>query len=461
MGTPNADGTTAKITFKHDQVYESDGTHQRLEMPMGAVTTDNTLIFKNLCGILRVHVVNETGAAFNVKRVSVISEHGNFISGDGNVTLYKSRDPEISMSPYHIDTIDQAIQLHASGYTSMGEISNGQSKTFDIIVPPFTSQALTFDVESIETTSGFGYFTQTIRRTSAITVNRSEIAEVTLTIDAFLANNHAYLIDGPTFNARIKRLAGIEGVTSIYFGNPAVNLPSDSVETVNGQRQVKYVRLEASYSPNPIYGYIDATTPSVLHVNANIQTNDPVEFYAHADCSEMYAGLPNVINILYNLHRFITEDVTDMSRMFAGCTSLTTVPGLGNYVTTNVESMAYMFDGCAAMGDLDLRSFSTQHLVDTGMVGMFRGCANIQTLMLNYFTTEQITNMDSLFYGCNRMHYLYINNFDMSHVSTKTDMCVGLGTNYGSGWPPVIYCDPDTWDAIRTGTGLPEHVTHQ
>ena len=141
MGTPSAgdDGTPAKITFKHDQEYKEDNNHvQLLEMPMGAVTTgtDRTLIFKNLCGILRVHVVNASGNTFNVKRVSVISEHGNFISGDGNVTLYKSRDPEISMSPYHIDTIDQAIQLHASGYSSMGEISDGDSKTFSFLHSP-------------------------------------------------------------------------------------------------------------------------------------------------------------------------------------------------------------------------------------------------------------------------------------------------------------------------------------
>ena len=59
MGTPNAAGTTAKINFKHDQEYywDEENHRQRLEMPMGAVTTGNTLIFKNLCGILRVKVV--------------------------------------------------------------------------------------------------------------------------------------------------------------------------------------------------------------------------------------------------------------------------------------------------------------------------------------------------------------------------------------------------------------------
>ncbi len=457
MGTPNANETTAKITFKHDQVYEwdNDVNRQRLEMPMGAVTTNNTLIFKNLCGILRIKVVNASGDAFNVKRVSVISEHGTFIAGDGNVTLSENGNPDVSMSPYHIDTIDQAIQLHAPNYSSMGEIGDGQSKTFDIIVPPFSANALTFDVESIETEPGFGYYTKTVN--STISVDRNEIVNVTLTIGEFQANNHAYLIDGPTFNSRIKSLYGIEGVTSIYFGNPAVYLPSDPIDAAG---HVKYVRLEASYSPNPIYGYIDPVDPTVLHVNANIQTSEPVEFYANADCSEMYADLPNIITILYNLHKFITEDVTRMDRMFAGCTNLGNVPGIGNYVTTNVETMAYMFDRCETLGQLDLRAFSTQHLTDTGMVGMFRGCSTIRELHMDYFTTEQITTMEELFSGCNNLHDLWIQSFDMTHVSNKTDMCQGLGTNYPY-YPPVIYCNSDTWREISTGTGLPGHVTHQ
>ncbi|MBR3413486.1 MAG: BspA family leucine-rich repeat surface protein [Bacteroidales bacterium] len=455
MGTPNAgtDGTTAKITFKHDQVYSEENNRQRLEMPMGAVTTDNTLIFKNLCGILRVKVVNTSGNTFNVKRVSVISEDGTFIAGDGNVTLYKNGDPAVSMSSHHTYTVDQAIQLHAPNYSSMGTINNGQSKTFDIIVPPFTTQALTFDVESIETGTGFGFFSQTVG--STISVARNEIAEVTLTINQFEANNHAYLIDGPTFNSRIKTLDGIEGVTSIWFGNPAVNMPT----TPNTEDHVYVVRLDASYSPNPIYGYIDPTEPTILKVNANIQTNDPVEFYSHADCSEMFADLPNIISILFNLHRFITEDATNMSRMFAGCTHLNNVPQLGTFVTTNVETMAYMFDGCSAHGDLDLRHFSTQHLVDTGMVGMFRGCSSIQNLYLNYFTTEQITTMKYLFKDCHAMQALYINSFDMTNVTDKTDMLLGLGAVHPY-WGATIYCNSDTWNAISTGTGLPTNAVH-
>ena len=447
MGTPNAgtDGTTAKIRFKHDQLYSEENNHQRLEMPMGAVTTGNTLIFKNLCGILRVKVVNTSGNTFNVKRVSVISEDGTFIAGDGNVTLYKNGDPAVSMSPYHGYTVEQAIQLHADNYISMGEIpsrADGTSyKTFDIIVPPFSADALTFDVESIETETGFGYYTKTVE--STISVDRNEIVNVTLTINSFQRNDHVYLIDGPTFNSRIKTLDGWQNIQAIWFGNPAVGLPTDPDD---------YVRLEASYSPNPVFGYITVEEgATVLHVNADIDAGEdaPIEFYAHANCSTMFAGFSSVSSILFNIHRFSTEDVTDMSYMFAGCGSLNTVPDIPTFVTTNVETMAYMFAG-SYFYDLNLQAYSTQHLRPDGMKGMFSGCTNLHDLNMENFTTEQITDMSELFYGCSNMKNLYINQFVISNSTDLTDMCTGLASSpIISQWDRCgIRCIDDVKDAL-------------
>ncbi len=439
MGTPYATGTTAKINFKHDQVFIWDEANQRqrLEMPMGAVSTNNTLIFKNLCGILRVKVVNNTSTAFDVTRLSVISEDGTFIAGDGNITLSQNGDPQISMSPYHITNVDQAIQLHnPEGYSSMGTIpasSTNNFKEFDIIVPPFSCDELTFDVE----TSEHGFFSHTVDH--AVHVDRNEIATITLTIGQFSVNNHAYLIEGPTFNTRIKSLSGINNVTMIKFTRWGYNI-----------NNFTHVNLEAAYSPLPVYGFIDGTT-LVIYTNA-------VELYANPSCRNMFKDLTSVQNI-QTVCTFITEDVVDMSYMFAGCRSLSITPGsggLGDFNTTNVETMAHMFDGCSAMGQFDLTSYNTQHLRPNGMVAMFNGCTNLTTLDLSSFTTEQITDMSDLFNGCESLTLLKINKFDMSNVSNKTNMCLNLGAdarvNMYSGEqqnPCKIYCTDNTQTALR------------
>jgi surface protein len=443
MGTPNANGTTAKITYKHDQEYEwdNDENRQRLEMPMGAVTTDNTLIFKNLCGILRVKVVNTTGSAFDVTRVSVISEDGTFIAGDGNVTLYENGNPEISMSPYQNINIDQAIQLHTpGGYSSMGTIpsnSNGTSyKTFDIIVPPFSCQKLTFDVE----TANHGYFTQTVQ--GNISIARNDIVTITLTVNSLQANDHAYLIDGPTFNSRIKTLSGINGITAIKFCNAGFNLNS----------YPEKVNLEAVYSPLPVYGFIDATSNTlIIYSRAD-------ELYANASCKEMFKDLTSFQNV-YVTCQLITEDVVDMSYMFAGCSSYHIIGGQGSFIerfnTANVETMAHMFDGCSTLNQLDLSSYNTQHLRPNGMVAMFNGCANLSTLNLSSFTTEQITDMQNMFNGCEAMTNLYLDNFNMSNVSNekKLNMFKDMANNKSPQNPCTVYCPESVQQAVLQQDG--------
>ena len=436
MGDPSTSGTTAKLYYPPTQEYIWDETaqRQRIDMPMGAVTEDETLIFKNLCSILRVTVTNSIAnvAAFDVVRLSVISNNGSHLSGFGDITLYPDRDPLVSLYTQHIN-VDQAIALHDPLHGSMGTISHSQPKTFDIVVPPFNCQSLTFDVE-MKRTDGthLGYYTKTV--TGYPSVGRNEIATITLSINQALTNNHAYLVDGETFNSRIRQLNGIDGVTQIFFGNPVGDLPT------NTENETNYVNLEAINSPMPVYGYIDATDRTVLHINTNAE-----ELYANPNCSKMFQNLTHVINIQYHL-TFITEDVTNMSYMYAGCTSLTTLPDIAVYNTTNVLTMAHMFDGCTSLGQLDLSTFTTHQLQGNGMVYMFNGCETLRTLIISSFTTEQITDMTNLFNGCKLMRNLHIDRFVISNNAVLTNMCTNLNSSNTMYNQCAIHCT----DNVRT-----------
>ena len=96
--------------------------------------------------------------------------------------------------------------------------------------------------------------------------------------------------------------------------------------------------------------------------------------------------------------------------------------------------MAHMFDGCRALQTLTL-PFNTHHLSGNGMVAMFKNCSSLGSLHLESFTTEQITDMTELFYGCEKIgsyipgvaeEGLFINGFVISSSTTLTDMCTNL-----------------------------------
>ena len=46
------------------------------------------------------------------------------------------------------------------------------------------------------------------------------------------------------------------------------------------------------------------------------------------------------------------ENITDMSNMFSGCTSLYSLPNISKWNTNNITNMSYMFSGCTSLYSL-------------------------------------------------------------------------------------------------------------
>ena len=115
-----------------------------------------------------------------------------------------------------------------------------------------------------------------------------------------------------------------------------------------------------------------------------------------------------------------TSEVTDMGNMFEGCTSLTSMnnskstrakaPGLinvglhkspaafnvSNFNTANVTNMSYMFAACSSLTMLDLTNFNTEKVTD--MRGMFKDCSSLATIYCNDAWT--CSNTEDMFKGC-------------------------------------------------------------
>ena len=67
------------------------------------------------------------------------------------------------------------------------------------------------------------------------------------------------------------------------------------------------------------------------------------------------------------------NNITDMSFMFDGCNSLSSLPDISKWNTSNVNNMSFMFNGCNALSSLpDISKWNTSNVND--MYGMFDGC---------------------------------------------------------------------------------------
>ena len=87
---------------------------------------------------------------------------------------------------------------------------------------------------------------------------------------------------------------------------------------------------------------------------------------------------------------------------------------LTNFDTSNVTNMDSMFYGCAALTSLDLSNFNTANV--TRMPNMFRICAALTALDLSNFNTANVIDMESMFYGCTSLTSLDLSNFDTANV---------------------------------------------
>ncbi len=147
-----------------------------------------------------------------------------------------------------------------------------------------------------------------------------------------------------------------------------------------------------------------------------------------------------------------TENVTDMTGMFAYCSKLTSI-NLSHFCTDNViytvqkagmdGSVVYgLFTGCSSLKSLDLSGFDTKNVTD--MSGLFNGCSGLTSIDLSCINTENVEDMSRMFRNCSGFTSLDLSSFNTDKVEYVSYMfynCSNLTTIYVSDiWNKNGFC---------------------
>ncbi|MGN0231705.1 MAG: BspA family leucine-rich repeat surface protein, partial [Muribaculaceae bacterium] len=162
--------------------------------------------------------------------------------------------------------------------------------------------------------------------------------------------------------------------------------------------------------------WTDATKAVFDESFKNVQLTNLSNFFFSCKKLETVEGLDNLN----------TENVTNMSHMFAGCEVLTSLD-LSGLNTENVTNMSYMLFNCPLLESLDLTDFNTENVTD--MTCMFSYCQSLPSLDLTGFNTEKVTSMECMFEWCNALTSLNLSNFITEKVTNMSRMfryCVKL-----------------------------------
>ncbi len=129
--------------------------------------------------------------------------------------------------------------------------------------------------------------------------------------------------------------------------------------------------------------------------------------------NSMFSGCSSLKKL--KLNSFNTVQVINMVLMFSGCSSLEYLD-LSNFNTKNVNSGSNIFQNCTKLKSIKFGENSTFEKV-TDMIRMFAGCSSLIELDLSNFNTSSVTNMGGMFDGCNSLISVNLSNFDTSKVT--------------------------------------------
>ena len=170
----------------------------------------------------------------------------------------------------------------------------------------------------------------------------------------------------------------------------------------------------------------------------NIVFDESFKTYAPTSLREFFKGC-ETLETISDLEYLNTAKVTDMGKMFHGCSALTSLD-LTNFNTANVEFMDNMFNGCSVLTSLDLSNFNTKKV--RYMYSMFRACSALTTIYASdEFVTTKVEIGSDMFSGCTKLK-----GFDSSMIDHKKANC---GTD-GYFTPGCAYAEFD--NATRTLT---------
>jgi len=113
-----------------------------------------------------------------------------------------------------------------------------------------------------------------------------------------------------------------------------------------------------------------------------------------------FIGKNSIINKENTFQKKIFYNVTNMSQIFRGCSSLMSLPDMSKWDTKNVSNMSHLFDECSSLIILpDLSKWDIKNV--TNIHSMFERCFSLLSLPdISKWDTKNVTNMSNLFHGC-------------------------------------------------------------
>ena len=145
--------------------------------------------------------------------------------------------------------------------------------------------------------------------------------------------------------------------------------------------------------------------------------------------------------------------LTNTAYWFYNCSKLSQIESIENLKTDNVRDMNSMFYDCSGLTSLNVSNFKTDNVTD--MNSMFYNCSSLTNLDVSNFKTDNVTDMSGMFCYCSNLINLDVSKFKTDYVTNMRRMfflCSSLTNLDVSNFNTANVTD--MWDMFGNCSGL-------
>ena len=149
------------------------------------------------------------------------------------------------------------------------------------------------------------------------------------------------------------------------------------------------------------------------------------------DLSHMFDGCTSLLSVNDNLI-FSGMEISKMNHLFYNCTSLTELSFFQEWDVSNVTDMSYIFYNCSSLTSIPFISeFDTSNVLN--MSYLFYKCSSLISLDISNWNVSNVENMNSMFYNCSSLEaFTFIFEWKFSNLKNYSQIVNKNSANYFS-----------------------------
>ena len=200
---------------------------------------------------------------------------------------------------------------------------------------------------------------------------------------------------------------------------------SGDIDWTSGNATDKtYAKLDGGYfrekgvADRPWVKYADGTLTFLYGYKRTVDVNrNEYELNSGENSPAWKAKSGNITQVVFDAS-FANARPTTCFKWFSSFSKLTQVKGIENLNTENVTNMNSMFYLCSSLASLDVTHFNTANVTD--MRSMFFDCSTLTSLDVTHFNTANVTNMKQMFDLCSSLKTIYASDKFVTYAVTES-----------------------------------------